>query len=262
MAEKTATWNPVVDCIGPLIEALNPLKFCPVLHPFPDLAEIYQELDVEMCYLWLQNFMNPAMATDFKDRLDSCLHHWVALINSSWELRWVHWDLQQWQNWFNESDGNLWKETWDEVTDEFQQTVEYLQKLGTLIEAKVADHKAEKQTQQGRVLETQQSTEAGGRAGNIKPGFHFREGQVLYNGHPLQIPGNEAIEILKVLVDNFGQVVPHKQLDAESTQTDASDRLRHHVRILRAVLEKHKVPCQIETKRQTGYALTTSRSPR
>jgi hypothetical protein len=105
--------------------------------------------------------MNPATAADFKNRLDSCLHHWVALVSPErWSGRWG-WNFQQWQDWWNEpSKDNLWwKETWDEITDEFEQMIEYLQKLAALIEAKVA---ARKRKGQDNVRERGHSAEVGG----------------------------------------------------------------------------------------------------
>jgi len=163
MAEKTATWNPVVDCIGPLIEALNPLKFNPPLLSYPNLAAIYRQVGVEMCCLRIQDWISPARATDFKNRLDSCLRRWFALINYARKLGALDWDFQQWQRWFNQPDGYLWREPWDDLGQELVQTVEYLQKLAALIEAKVATQKAEKQREsQGNVLETPQPREPSG----------------------------------------------------------------------------------------------------
>ena len=261
MAKKIAPWDPVVDCIEPLIEALNPLKFSPPLYSCPDLAETYRKFDVEMCYLWLQNCMSSATATDFKNKLDSCLHHWVALVSPErWSERWG-WNVWQWQDWWNEStkDNLWWKETWDEVTDEFQQAVEYLEKLVALIEAKVATRKRKGQ---GSVRETEHSAEASNTdtVGNIKKRFSFKKVQAFFDGKDLGLPTAAVVniaQILRKLVKSYGVIVEYNTLDEHSTDT-ASDALRQQITTIRVALKKHKVPCSIRSKTWSGYMLCNS----
>ncbi len=166
MAEKTNPWHPVVDCIQPLIELLHEKNFLPPFYKCPDLVEEYRRLDVEMCYMWLQNCMNTATARDFNTKLDSCLHNWARLINSARQIKGLAWDLLKWQDWFDQSKANLcFKEEWDEVMGELSCTVEFLQKLAVLIKAKITAKKEADESQPQKPVPSAYE----GNGGQIEP---------------------------------------------------------------------------------------------
>jgi hypothetical protein len=55
-------------CIERLLILLDPEPF--VMRDWPAFEEVLSALEVENCYLWLQNNVSPATATDFQKNLD------------------------------------------------------------------------------------------------------------------------------------------------------------------------------------------------
>ncbi|MHC4309999.1 MAG: hypothetical protein ACYSSN_08655, partial [Planctomycetota bacterium] len=87
--------------------------------------------------------------------------------------------------------------------------------------------------------------------------------QAFFDSKDLELPSGETVPILKRLVDSFGEVVKHKDLDQYSTPSNASDILKGRILSITKALKYHKIPCKIVSKRGVGYVLqqnkTTSR---
>lgn len=93
---------------------------------------------------------------------------------------------------------------------------------------------------------------AGGRT--AKDRFTFRPGQALFDGTDLGLPAGLPIPVLEMLVKNFGAVVAYETLDGISGKT-AEDGLRTAKSDIRKALTKHRIPCEIVTRRREGYFL-------
>ena len=105
---------------------------------------------------------------------------------------------------------------------------------------------------------------ASGTAGDIKARFKFNKSQAFFDGRDLGLPTGaeiKAVDILKILVKSFGQVVQYNKLDktVDPNSESASDVLRQKVLAINSALKKHKVPCKIQSKKLSGYFLSHSR---
>jgi hypothetical protein len=100
-------------------------------------------------------------------------------------------------------------------------------------------------------------------ATSLEARFDFAAGQVLFDGRDLGLPTGLPVEVMRKLFDSFGQTVSHQALDLQSSESEASEELRHGIRAIRKSLRAHKVPCQIQSKRADGYVLVACHtSPR
>ncbi|MCX5632803.1 MAG: terpene cyclase/mutase family protein [Phycisphaerae bacterium] len=88
---------------------------------------------------------------------------------------------------------------------------------------------------------------------SIKESFTFRLGQVLFAGKDLNIKTGMAQDILKILVENFGFVIPFKKLVVQSTDFEADVALRGVISYLRTKLKR--LPIKIENRKQSGYIM-------
>ncbi len=88
---------------------------------------------------------------------------------------------------------------------------------------------------------------------SIKENFIFRPGQILFAGKDLGIKTGMVQDILKILMDNFGFVVPFKKLVVQSTDFEADVALRGAISYLRTKLKM--LPIKIENRRQSGYIM-------
>ncbi|MBW2647833.1 MAG: helix-turn-helix domain-containing protein [Deltaproteobacteria bacterium] len=90
---------------------------------------------------------------------------------------------------------------------------------------------------------------------DIKKRFTFNEAQAFFDLMDLDLPSGEAVSILKKLVDSFGEVVKHNELDKNSNPSNASDTLKGRILTIKKSLIRNKIPCKIESKRGVGYVL-------
>jgi hypothetical protein len=85
--------------------------------------------------------------------------------------------------------------------------------------------------------------------------FTFNPGQVLYKRQDLSLPSGEAVDIFQKLHDSLGDVVKHKDLDMQSSNSNASDTLKRNIGLIRKALILKKAPYCIEAKRGNGFFL-------
>jgi len=88
--------------------------------------------------------------------------------------------------------------------------------------------------------------------------FTFRSGQVLFDGHDLNVGTGATLEILKALVKNFNYVMPFQKLDENSSAKEASEKIRTAIGRLRKTLESAKIPVVIENRKGEGYLMLPS----
>lgn len=88
--------------------------------------------------------------------------------------------------------------------------------------------------------------------------FTFRPGQVLFDGRDLNVGTGAAIDIVKALIENFGHVVPFQQLDENSPDREASEKIRTAIRRLRKIIKSAGIPVVIENRKAEGYLILTS----
>lgn len=94
-----------------------------------------------------------------------------------------------------------------------------------------------------------------------KDRFVFKPGQILFDGKDLELPSGEPINVLKRLVDSFGEVVAYGELDPHySSATPGS--LPKSVSTIRAALREHQVPCEVKSRRAEGYLLREIQFPK
>ena len=93
------------------------------------------------------------------------------------------------------------------------------------------------------------------KANPIKKRFTFRQGQVLFDGHDLNVGTGAAPDIAKTLVENFGYVVPFQKLDENSSKKEASEKIRTVIKRLRKIIKSAKVPIVIENRKAEGYLM-------
>jgi len=95
---------------------------------------------------------------------------------------------------------------------------------------------------------------------DIKKRFTFNEAQAFFDHKDLDLPSGEAVSILKRLLDSFGEVVKHNELDENSNPSNASDTLKGRIYIIKKALKRLEIPCKIEPKRGVGYVLQKTRT--
>lgn len=88
--------------------------------------------------------------------------------------------------------------------------------------------------------------------------FELLPGQILYDGHDLNLPTGLCVAVLSRLLERFGRVVVHSELHRQSTDVEASDELRGAIKTIRRALQAAGVPCCIEARRRYGYVLVAS----
>ncbi|MFB0553659.1 MAG: helix-turn-helix domain-containing protein, partial [Phycisphaerae bacterium] len=66
------------------------------------------------------------------------------------------------------------------------------------------------------------------------------------------------IDIAKALIENFGHVVPFQQLDENSPEREASEKIRTAIRRLRKIIKSAGIPIVIENRKAEGYLILTS----
>jgi len=93
---------------------------------------------------------------------------------------------------------------------------------------------------------------------DIAKRFTFRPGQVLFDGHDLNVRTGTTLDIIKALVDEFGHVVPFQTLDGNSLQKEASEKIRTAIGRLRKSLKSAKIPAVIENRKGEGYRMRPS----
>jgi hypothetical protein len=92
----------------------------------------------------------------------------------------------------------------------------------------------------------------------IKERFTFRPGQVLFDGDDLDVGTGAVLDIAKALIENFGHVVPFKQLDEYSPEKEASEKVRTAIVRLRKTINSAKIPVIIKTRKNIGYLMLES----
>lgn len=90
---------------------------------------------------------------------------------------------------------------------------------------------------------------------SIKERFTFRSGQVLFDSSDLNVGTGTTLKIMKALVKNFGYVVPHKKLDKNSLEKEASEKIRAAIVRLRKTIKSKKIPVVIEKRKNEGYLM-------
>jgi len=85
--------------------------------------------------------------------------------------------------------------------------------------------------------------------------FTFGPGQVLFDGHDLNVGTGAAPDIAKTLVENFGYVVPFQKLDENSSKKEASEKIRTVIRRLRKIIKSANIPIVIENRKAEGYLM-------
>ena len=95
----------------------------------------------------------------------------------------------------------------------------------------------------------------------IKNRFSFSPGQISYAGRDLDLSTGLTIEVLKKLIDKFGQTVLYKDLDENSSRKQASEHLREAVVKIRGSFKENKVPCEVKNKSREGYVISILISP-
>ncbi len=96
------------------------------------------------------------------------------------------------------------------------------------------------------------------KASPIKKRFTFRPGQVLFDGHDLNVGTGAAPDIAKTLVENFGYVVPFQKLDENSSKKEASEKIRTVIKRLRKIIKSAKIPIVRENRKAEGYLILPS----
>ena len=88
--------------------------------------------------------------------------------------------------------------------------------------------------------------------------FTFGPGQVLFDGHDLNVGTGAALDIAKALVENFGHVVTFQELDENSSNKEASEKIRTAIGRLRETIKSAKIPVVIENRKNEGYLMLES----
>lgn len=125
-------------------------------------------------------------------------------------------------------------------------------KLRIVAEGARKDLSLEEQKDKRRSKKKNQKTKSIGKR------FTFRSGQVLLDGHDLNVGTGATLEILKALVKNFSYVVPFQKLDENSSAKEASEKIRTAIGRLRKTLESAKIPVVIENHKGEGYLMLPS----
>ncbi|MHC4159939.1 MAG: helix-turn-helix domain-containing protein [Planctomycetota bacterium] len=93
---------------------------------------------------------------------------------------------------------------------------------------------------------------------SIKERFTFRPGQVLFDNRDVNIGTGAALEIIETLVKNFGHVVPYGKFDANSSQKEASEKIRTAINRIRKKTKSKKIPVIIDNRKSEGYVMLPS----
>jgi len=96
------------------------------------------------------------------------------------------------------------------------------------------------------------------KSGSIAKRFTFRQGQVLFDGHDLNVGTGVALDTAKALIENFGYVVPFQKLDENSLKKEASETIRTAIRRLRKTIKSASIPVVIENRKGEGYLILPS----
>ncbi len=88
--------------------------------------------------------------------------------------------------------------------------------------------------------------------------FTFEPGQVLFDGRDLNVGTGAALDIAKALIENFGHVVPFQELDENSLEREASEKIRTAIRRLRKTTKSARIPVIIENRKAEGYLMLPS----
>jgi hypothetical protein len=89
--------------------------------------------------------------------------------------------------------------------------------------------------------------------------FTFNNAQAFYKGKDLNLPSSKPVKVLEKLAGSFGQAICHKDLDSQSTNSNACDSLRENIAKIRDTLKREHIPFKIESRRGFGYVLSKSR---
>jgi hypothetical protein len=144
LRDREGPWHPVQDCIAPLTALLSPQRFVPThwekVGGIPDLHteclnQYYRLVDTEMCYLWLQNYLNPQTASEFQAKLEHCARSW-----GEWCLAAHKRGLgrQGWSKWAWTDENADLKAEWDDAMEDVDAMRDYLHRLAIIINAKAA----------------------------------------------------------------------------------------------------------------------------
>lgn len=91
-------------------------------------------------------------------------------------------------------------------------------------------------------------------------GFDCKEGIIRFDGNGIGIPPDGCLhDILKILIENFGETVPHNKLDFDSNR-QATDNLRNKIRKINDAFKNHGVPCTVSNSKGVGYRLEHTKS--
>jgi len=125
-------------------------------------------------------------------------------------------------------------------------------KLRVVAEMAGEDLSVEKQKDKRRLnKKSQESTD-------IAKSFTFRPGQVLFDGHDLNVGTGAALDITKALIEDFGQVVPFKKLDGNSLEKQASEKIRTAIGRIRKAVESAEIPVVVDNRKGEGYLMRPS----
>ncbi len=89
----------------------------------------------------------------------------------------------------------------------------------------------------------------------INKRFTFRPGQVLFNGKELNIRGEITLEIMKTLVKKFDNVIPFQELDENSKNIEASEKIRAAICRINKKLKSSNIPMVVENRYGVGYKM-------
>ena len=85
--------------------------------------------------------------------------------------------------------------------------------------------------------------------------FSSKQSQVLFDSRDLNVGTGAILDIAKALIENFGHVVPFKQLDEYSPEKEASEQVRTAIRRIRKKIESENIPVVIENRKGEGYIM-------
>ncbi len=92
----------------------------------------------------------------------------------------------------------------------------------------------------------------------IEKRFTFRPGQILFDDRDLNVGTGAILDIAKALVENFDHVVPFQDFDENSSEKEASEKIRTAIVRLRKALESARIPVVIGSRKAEGYIMLPS----
>lgn len=251
------------DVIGILLKIFSPGRF---IHLYwehfglPDLAKEFAELDIDNRIVTLKKTLTKDECNQVIHRVNEVLLAWQAwrknaIQNGIEEVRKEKMDrdkkLTAWIDWICAHEGL--KSQLDDI--EIYEFREYLENIAVEIDKRESGINSLK----SRAEISKDKPTDSGKDNNkeIKERFTFTESQAFFDKRDLNLPsGSEVkpVEVLKKLVDNFGEVVFYNKLE-DTSKNEASEILRGKVSKINQAMKKAKVPCKIASVKWHGYVI-------